>query len=113
GDPTPTLKGPSYIPTLDSVPGNNFVFCIWARSGRVSVEIGHLKSTKPFNQEARLQELEMRVHSVPGMTAKPSFPDIELRSLSEPEVLERFCQEMDWIVDQLRRANSVRTAHAS
>jgi hypothetical protein len=101
----------SLFPMVDHAKGSDWTISVWTY-GRVEVQFQQLAREQgqdtqhPFASVERRLELLHRLNTVQGIaiaedaiTKRPSTP---LSVLVVPEVLHRFLEVIDWLVDELR-----------
>lgn len=50
-----------------------------------------------------LPEFRRRLNQISGVIDNPTFPWIQLRSLAHDEVLNKFLELMEWLIERLRK----------
>lgn len=99
----------SVYPLLDDDRGKQRLFILWTY-GKVMLPFELMRSSLPFSDRGKREELREKLNLITGMNLPPDaidrWPTFEMSILQNPEALEKFFAAMMWAVDQIRKPNN-------
>lgn len=102
----------SFYPMLDLSGASYYLIGLRTgyTAGYIEVEFGKLKDSMPFADESRRMELLRKLNEINGVNlpanAIERYPSIQVSLLREKDVLQRFLDTLDWMLNQYRGATS-------
>ena len=72
-----------------------------ANDGKLYLQMGNIADMMRSKQD--LPEFRRRLNQISGVIDNPTFPWIQLRSLAHDEVLNKFLELMEWLIERLRK----------
>ena len=89
---------------FDSQGKQYWLFAVWTY-GRIEIQFQMMKTTPPFEAEAKRVELLQRLNALPGVIIPPDGitrrPSIRLSVLQDETVLQQFLAICDWIIQEI------------
>ena len=89
-----------------------WLISVWTY-GRIEIQFQMMKTTPPFEAEAKRVELLQRLNALPGVTIPPDAitrrPSIRLSVLHEETVLQQFLAICDWIIQEITASGAQRS----
>jgi hypothetical protein len=104
----PSLSGAAFVAVMPGMVNDVELFALFAKGGRVVVQMKALRKINPFRVAEQEQVLRGRLAEIPGFKMdKLDYPDVTLAKLADPEAQERFVDTMRWTVDKVRKSNGL------
>ena len=93
----------SFFPMLDSQGKQYWSLSVWTY-GRIEIQFQMMKTSPPFDAEAKRIELLSQLNALPGVSLPPDAitrrPSIPLSLLQDDAVLQQFLAICDWIIQE-------------
>ena len=104
----PSLSGAAFVAVMPGMVNDVELFALFAKGGRVVVQMKALRKINPFRVAEQEQVLRGRLAEIPGFKMdKLDYPDVTLAKLADPDAQERFVNIMRWTVDKVRKSNGL------
>ena len=101
-------RGTAFRPIVRGTLGDYYPVTI--RRGNLRIQLRWLNRLPPFDTDDKRTELFRRIENLPGLVAtelaRDGFPKISLSSLTDKSAWDRLKETLDWIVAEIRRAQS-------
>src|SRR5215475_5384508 len=102
----------SFFPMFDYQGKQYWLIAVWTY-GRIEIQFQMMKTTPPFEAEAKRVELLQRLNALPGVTIPPDAitrrPSIRLSVLQDETVLQQFLAICDWIIQAITASGAQRS----
>jgi hypothetical protein len=106
----------SFFPMLDVKGRTQWTVSVWTY-GTVEIQFKQLMKQQPFQDETLRRELRERLIAIPGIRISESEmtqrPPVRFRSLTDAQALTRFLEELDWLVDTIRKQGMAQDTSAN
>jgi hypothetical protein len=93
----------SFFPMLDAQGKQYWSLSVWTY-GRIEIQFQQMKTSPPFEDEAKRMELLAQLNTLPGVSFPPDAitrrPSLPLSLLLDDAVLQRFLAICDWIFQE-------------
>jgi hypothetical protein len=104
----PSLSGAAFVAVMPGMVNDVELFALFAKGGRVVVQMKALRKINPFRVAEQEQVLRGRLAEIPGFKMdKLDYPDVTLAKLADPAAQESFVDTMRWTVDKVRKSNGL------
>jgi hypothetical protein len=94
----------SFFPMFDYQGKKYWLIAVWTY-GRIEIQFQMMKTSPPFEAEAKRVELLQRLNALPGVTIPPDAitrrPSIRLSVVQDETVLQQFLAICDWIIQEI------------
>ena len=102
----------SFFPMCDYQGKPYWLISVWT-SESIEIQFQMMKTSLPFEAEAKRVELLQRLNTLPGVTIPPDAitrrPSIRLSVLHEETVLQQFLAICDWIIQEITASGAQRS----
>jgi len=102
----------SFFPMFDYQGKQYWLIAVWTY-GRIEIQFQMMKTTPPFETEAKRAELLQRLNALPGVIIPPDGitrrPSIRLSVLQDETVLQQFLAICDWIIQEITASGAQRS----
>jgi hypothetical protein len=96
----------SFFPMVDHGGDQYWTIAVWT-GGTFEVQFQWMRRKRPFEAEARRQELREKLNAIPSISIPPEAierrPNLPLKVLASPGTLDRFLAVLDWMVGEIRK----------
>jgi len=95
----------SFFPWFKSGGVDHWTVSVWTY-GTIEVQFQQMRKVPPFSEEARREELRLRLNAITGVSIPADKidkrPPIPLDVLQAPESMKQFLAALDWYVSEVR-----------